>query len=260
MFGTGLFAPLYQGLLVGRNVVRRIGRATALLRKPRTDLTGCLDKRKPRTDLTEYLDNMPNLHTWDSGVTWNTGGFSRYYLEPVHELLAQAGESLSFIETGAGNSTIFFLMHSPARVVSIAPDGQLFDRIRSYCTRHRISDTPLEQYVEGSQWALPRIAASSEPMFDFALVDGQHGWPMVFVDFCYINYVVRPSGFIMLDDTQLYSVNELVKLLRKQPGYEVALDIGKVVVFRKTTAQRELPDFGGQPYILQCSKATNRPG
>jgi hypothetical protein len=74
-------------------------------------------------------------------------------------------------------------------------------------------------------------------VFDFALIDGQHGWPMVLVDFYYVNYVVRPGGFIMLDDTQLYSVNELVKLLREQPGYEVALDMGKVVVFRKTAAR-----------------------
>jgi hypothetical protein len=111
-----------------------------------------------------------------------------------------------------------FPMHSPARVVSIAPDGQLFDRICSYCTEHGISDAPLEKYVEGSQWALPRIAARSDPVFDFALVDGQHGWPMVFVDFYYVNYLVRPGGFIMLDDTQLYSVNELVKLLHEQAG------------------------------------------
>jgi hypothetical protein len=240
MFGTGLFAPFYQTiqrLVAGREVAHRIAGVAGVTRE------------SPIT-LTEYLDNMPNLHTWDDGATWNTGGFSRYYLDPVHELLAPAGKRLSFIETGAGNSTIFFLMHCPARVVSIAPDGQLFDRIRSYCTEHRISDAPLEQYVEGSQWALPRIAVRSDPVFDFALVDGQHGWPMVFVDFYYVNYLVRPGGFIMLDDTQLYSVNELVKLLREQPGYEVALDMGKVVVFRKTAVQRELPDFGGQPYII----------
>jgi methyltransferase family protein len=245
MFGTGLFVPFYQTfqrLVAARDAARSTGGVAAVPRE------------LPIT-LNEYLDNMPNLHTWDEGVTWNTGGFSRYYFDPVHELLCRTGEGLSFIETGAGNSTIFLLMHSPARVVSIAPDGHLFDRIRSYCTEHGISDAPLEKYVEGSQWALPRIAARSDPVFDFALVDGQHGWPMVFVDFHYINYVVRPGGLIMLDDTQLHSVNELVKLLREQPGYEVALDMGKAIVFRKTAVQRELPDFGGQPYIVQCSNA-----
>jgi hypothetical protein len=244
MFGTGLLAPfyrIYQRFVAGRDGGKSIGGVPAV-------------SRTSPTILTEYLDNMPNLHTWDEGATWNTGGFSRYYFDPVHELLAHTGKRPSFIETGAGNSTIFFLMHSPARLVSIAPDGQLFDRIRSYCTEHGISDAPLEKYVEGSQWALPRIAARSDPTFDFALVDGQHGWPMVFVDFYYVNYLVRPGGFIMLDDTQLYSVNELVKLLREQPGYEVALDMGKVVVFRKTAVQRELPDFGGQPYIVGCTR------
>jgi hypothetical protein len=38
--------------------------------------------------------------------------------------------------------------------------------------------------------------------------------------------------------------------------YEVALDMGKVVVFRKTALQRELPDFGGQPYIVGRTRPT----
>jgi hypothetical protein len=25
----------------------------------------------------EYLQNIPLLHTWDGGFTWNTGGFGR---------------------------------------------------------------------------------------------------------------------------------------------------------------------------------------
>jgi hypothetical protein len=59
----------------------------------------------------------------------------------------------------------------------------------------------------------------------------------------------------MIDDTQLHSVNVLVLLLKEQWGYEVPLDPGKFIVFRKTTDIRELPDFGGQPNIVRRSES-----
>ena len=43
-------------------------------------------------------------------------------------------------------------------------------------------------------------------------------------------------------------------MLRAQPGWEVVDEPGRMVVFRKTYAQRMLPDFGGQPYILERSR------
>jgi hypothetical protein len=61
----------------------------------------------------------------------------------------------------------------------------------------------------------------------------------------------------MIDDVHLHSVGELVNLLREQWGYKVVLDFGKFVVFRKMTDARELPDFGGQPYIMRRSGLTN---
>lgn len=200
--------------------------------------------------LSDYLDDLPDLHTWDDGKTWNAGGFSRRYLEPLHQLIGER-TGLSFLETGAGNSTIFFLMHAPSRVVSVAPDAALFDRVKAYCADKGISDAPLERHVEGSQWALPRLAENAPPSFDVALIDGDHNWPMVFVDFYYVNYLMRPGGYILIDDTQLYSVGELVALLKEQWGYEVALDLGKLIAFRKLTEAREMPGFGGQPYIMR---------
>ena len=66
-----------------------------------------------------------------------------------------------------------------------------------------------------------------------------------------MNYVVRSGGFIMLDDTQLYSVNELANCCVSSPVMKWRLEVGRVVIFRKTTGQRELPEFSGQPYIVE---------
>jgi hypothetical protein len=83
-----------------------------------------------------------------------------------------------------------------------------------------------------------------------ALIDGGHGWPTVFVDFCYLNVMLRPSGVLVLDDLQLHSVAELARMLTLQPGWELAMEVGdKTVAFRKTQDADYLPDHAGQPYI-----------
>src|SRR5215831_1399597 len=98
--------------------------------------------------LDQYLCDMPLLHTWDNGATWNTGGFYREIFEAINPFVAEGAEIL---ETGAGNSTIFFLLHAPRRLVSIAPDRALFQRIHTYCDRHGINRSQAEAYIDRSE-------------------------------------------------------------------------------------------------------------
>lgn len=84
----------------------------------------------------EYLRDMPLLHSWDGGVTWSTGGFGRHDLEKLyHFLQGRLPDRPVLLETGAGNSTIMMLFLSPAKLISIAPDAQLFERIRRFCQK-----------------------------------------------------------------------------------------------------------------------------
>jgi hypothetical protein len=206
--------------------------------------------------LAGYLRNIPKLHCWD-GKTWNTGGFDRHAFELLDRLIeAHLPLHPAFIETGAGNSTIFFLLHGPSQVTSIAPDRELFERIRAYCEEHGISQDALSAHIAQSQWVLPQLAGTGQSRFDFALIDGNHGMSMVFVDFHYLNALVRRGGLIMIDDIHLHSAGELARLLREQWGYEVVLDEQKFVVFRKMIDAREMPDFGGQPYVMRRSGLT----
>lgn len=207
------------------------------------------------TDFEKYLSNLPMLHSWDGGETWNTGGFERDHLERLHGFLKDnLPNSPVLLETGAGNSTISFLFLAPKRLVSIAPEAKLFDRIRSYCESQHIPFSSLETYVDGSEWILPKMAAelrNTTPILDFALIDGCHNWPMAFVDFCYINQMLKAGGYLMIDDVQLHSVKELARMLAEQPGFELALDLGKSLVFRRTTEMRALGEWGQLPYIVR---------
>jgi hypothetical protein len=191
-------------------------------------------------------------------MTWSTGGFERQHLEKLHDFLCdRLPDKPVFLETGAGNSTIAMLFLQPARLISIAPDAQLFERIRGFCQKNRISDTAIEAHIDESQWVLPRLAADnrgSDPILDFVLIDGCHGWPTSFVDLEYTNYMLRQGGYLMIDDVNLYAEKELARLLSEHAAFSVALDLGKSLVFLKLTADRHLGEWRDQPYIVRRAR------
>ncbi|MBV8226036.1 MAG: class I SAM-dependent methyltransferase [Verrucomicrobia bacterium] len=206
----------------------------------------------------EYLHDIPLLHSWDDGATWNAGGFDRPVLEKLFHFLRHGlPNNPVLLETGAGNSTIAMLFLQPARLISIAPDAQLFERIRRFCKKNGISDTAIEAHIDGSQWVLPRLAEdnrASDPILDFALIDGCHGWPTSFVDLEYTNSMLRQGGYLMIDDVHLHAEKEIARLLSEQAGFVLVLDLGKSLVFRKLTADRHLGEWVDQPYIVRRSR------
>jgi GT2 family glycosyltransferase len=211
-----------------------------------------------QTEFADYLSNLPLLHSWDGGRSWNTGGFQAEHLAALYNFLKERlPVSPHLLETGAGNSTICLLFLKPARLVSVAPEPELFERIRAYCAAHSVSIAPLDARVSGSEWTLPQLAQEMRdqpPYFDFALIDGSHNWPMVFVDFCYANYMLKAGGFIMIDDLQLHSVKELGRMLSEHPDFRLELDLGKSLVFRRVSDNRTMSEWGGIPYIARKSK------
>ncbi|MEQ8841473.1 MAG: class I SAM-dependent methyltransferase [Acidimicrobiales bacterium] len=209
----------------------------------------------------DFLNDLPLLHTWDGGETWVTGGFRPHHLQRIRELVIEhfPSGSVNFIETGAGASTLTFLQTSPGRVLSIAPDEELRDRITNYCADVGITVDSLEYVLDRSERALPPIAFDNQ-RFDVGLIDGGHGWPTVFVDFCYVNMMMRRGALLIIDDLQLHSVAELGRLLEQQQEFELVEDLGKLQVFRKSVDRRFLPDHNGEPYINGRSVRSRKPG
>jgi predicted O-methyltransferase YrrM len=125
------------------------------------------------------------------------------------------------------------LFLQPARLISIAPDAQLFELIRGFCQKNGIADTAIEAHTDGSQWVLPRLAAenrTSDPILDLVLIDGCHGWPTLFVDLEYTNSMLRQGGYLMIDDVNLYVEKEMARLLSEHAAFSLALDLGKSLV------------------------------
>ncbi len=217
-------------------------------------------------DFDVYLKNLPLLHTWDDGTTWNTGGFSSAQLRKIHAIITEhfGDRSVKIIETGAGNSTITFLYLSPEQLVSVAPAESLRDRIVAFCDQAGVDTSRLSFRVARSELELAKMVLGSEkpgwgappdrPRFDVALIDGSHGWPAVFVDFCYLNLMLRKGSLLLIDDIQIYAVAELARLLRQQPGFALRHDLVKLQVWEKLDDQPFLPDHSREPYIIEMTR------
>lgn len=211
-----------------------------------------------------FLRDIPKLHSWDGGRTWNTGGFGEVELGWMIAAIAERfGSGAHIAETGCGCSTLAFLLTGPCRVHSISFDNDVFVRVREHAVRHGIPLLPLETYVSQSERVVPRLADDYERRglaLDVALLDGGHGWPTVFVDYCYLNAALRKGGLLIVDDFHIHTVKELVRFLSEDPRYRLLRRFEKTVVFEKLEEFRFLPDFGGQPYTMRRTEQDTAAG
>ncbi len=211
-----------------------------------------------------FLDDIPKLHSWDGGQSWNTGGFGPAELGWMIAAIAERfGAGSHIAETGCGCSTLAFLLTAPARVHSISFDGDVFDRLRAYATGNGIPLLPLEIHAAQSERVVPRLAGEYERRglsLDVALLDGGHGWPTVFVDYCYLNAALGKGGLLIVDDFHIHSVKELARFLSEDPRYRLLRRFDKTLVFEKLEDFRFLPDFGGQPYVMRRTEEDTEVG
>jgi len=199
----------------------------------------------------QYVSNLPKFHFWDGGPQL---GFSPRQMRMMREVVTNNfPDAPRIIETGASNSTIGFLLGNHAVHLSICMCDGLHDKMIAYCTEHGVDATRWRHYEERSELILPDIMEEDET-YDVALIDGGHAWPTVFVDFCYINMMLRKGGILMLGDLNLHSVKELVRLLNHQPEWKELRRLEHLVVFRKLTDDPFAPNWTKQPYIVQASK------
>lgn len=207
--------------------------------------------------LKKIYDERPKFHYWNN--VWQDGGLSNQMLQACAKYgLYANNDGPIVIETGAGLSTLVFLAIGSKKVYSIAPDASLKDKIFDWCNKNDLPTEYLNFTVDYSEIALPEIVLQRNAFADMILIDGGHGWPTVFVDFCYGNYALKKGGIIGIDDNQLHSISELINLLTSQNGFTLLEKIhNKLVFFKKEYDIRLLPDFGGQPYIKLRSTPAN---
>jgi len=156
------------------------------------------------------------------------------------------------LETGNGLTTLLFAILSQ-RHFSISPDKVVFERIREYLHNHRWS-VPADDLIlicAGSETVVPR---ESFPLLDIVLIDGNHGFPLPFIDWFYTSKLLRTGGILIVDDCQLWTGHTLKEFLMREAEWkQVFEDQQKTFGFQKIAPTSVTKDWYQQPAMMEWS-------
>ena len=195
-------------------------------------------------DVKTLLADPPKLHMQKGALTssWH-----------VHDDVAYAFDSLlqadmPTMETGAGFSTIMFAAKRCDHVC-IVPDAGLIERIKDYCTGHDISTKSVHFIAKKSCDVVYELKSNS---FDVVLIDGNHGFPSVFVDFFYGAKALKPGGRLFQDDMHIYSCRLIYEFMKEDSGWNIEKITDRVLVAQKLSDTIET-EWISQPLNLRRS-------
>ena len=84
-------------------------------------------------------------------------------------------------------------------------------------------DNLLTFYEGPSYEILPRLESQSES-YDFAFIDGSHYFEDIFVDFFYIDKMLKIGGHIAIDDLFLHATKKVIGFALANMSYELTLN------------------------------------
>ena len=161
------------------------------------------------------------------------------------------------IETGCGYSTVAFLILGTEHVV-ISPFKEEHDAIKEWCQRNGIATERTQFVAKRSQDVLPSLR--NGPQLDLALVDGDHSFPVPFLDWYYLADRVKKGGYVVVDDTQLMTGTILREFLRTEKGrWSLVTEIGTTAIVRKEIEGSVFGSWHGlQPFCVERKRGLMR--
>jgi hypothetical protein len=145
------------------------------------------------------------------------------------------GKGARTIETGGGWSTCVFANISQKHIC-INPDITANEMIVSFLKEHNIDYNELIFINKPSDQGLPELA--DDELFDGALIDGNHSFPIPIIDWHYIDIHLRQGGILFVDDNHINAVTMVSDFLISDGSYKEIKRIGCFRVFEKTKAGR----------------------
>lgn len=190
------------------------------------------------------MDPTPLLH--NAGQSdWSISDVLRRHLETDVPAGART------IETGAGFSTII-LASRGCRHDCVTPAAAEVAAIRAECERQDVPLDAVSFHVKPSQDVLPFLPEGEA--YDFALIDGGHGFPVPALDWFFLAPRLKVGGVVAIDDVDIWTGAMIVDVLKTEPGWRHEGHLARrTAVFRKTEpfVAREWCD---QPEVVRRSR------
>jgi hypothetical protein len=196
-------------------------------------------------DVSELLRDPPSLHQ-DGGrvVSWRLADDVLDFLDHI------VTSDSRTLETGEGVSTILFALKGASHVC-VTPNEYSVQRIQDFCATHGISTDRMEFTMTPSDIALPQLEGLE---LDLVLIDGGHGFPIPFLDWHYTAQLLKVGGYLIVDDTQLWTGQVLKDFLLTEPEWEIHMDLRpRSVIFRKISEGGTGKEWPSQPFVVSRS-------
>ena len=197
-------------------------------------------------DLRALLREAPAFHV-DEGLRPVSLQASTDVLQAIDAAVRPGWRT---VETGAGLSTVLFALRDAVHLC-VTPAAAEVERIRAWCAARGIDLGRVRFEVARSEAVLPRLDL---PELDMVLIDGGHGFPTPFVDWCYTADRLRVGGLLIVDDIHLWTGAVLRDFLAEEPGWTLRDEFPmRAVIFEKTAPLPALPEWFAQPYVARRS-------
>lgn len=183
--------------------------------------------RKSYKAIEQLLSTRPSVHPQRNGQERCIGLSS----DALNYLYKQTNSGQITLETGCGLSTLIFA-HAGCKHHVIAPNQSHILATRKSAQEFGINlNNTL--FIQGrSEYVLPNL---EEPKhIDIMLIDGGHAFPIPYIDWFYSSQKLVIGGLLVIDDTNLKTVNILYDFLNKQPEWQRVCTFRRTAFFRKT--------------------------
>jgi predicted O-methyltransferase YrrM len=201
------------------------------------------DDRGPAAIIDRLLSDPPRVHAMDFSAAPVIGVWSTD--RDCYELLAEWTHPGSrTLETGSGLSTVLFAALGAIHTC-VTPSPEEAERILEYCAGHAIDTARLHFALDRSDAVLPALTEQ----IDVVLIDGNHGHPAPTLDWYYGGGLLVDGGLLVLDDTQLPAVAQVVRFLDGDPRWALVQRSAKWAAWRRIGTGPLVQDWYEQPWF-----------